>query len=75
MSSAKVDSGNPHPTAPTRTIDPWFLWNRAVIALRRRLPGTYLNGYAKFPKEATFKPVKASYNAWGTSHSAGGSHD
>lgn len=50
-----MDSGNPHPslTATTRTMDPWFFWIRRVTSAH-----AYLNGYVKFSKEATFKPVK-----------------
>lgn len=58
MSSANVDSGNPHPT-PNRD-DPY---HGSVVLLdkdgkRVTSAHAYLNGYVKFSKEATFKPVK-----------------
>jgi hypothetical protein len=58
MSPAKVDSGNPHPT-PNRD-DPY---HGSVVLLdkdgkRVTSAHAYLNGYVKFSKEATFKPVK-----------------
>lgn len=58
MSSANVDSGNPHPT-PNRN-DPY---HGSVILLgkdgkRVTSAHAYINGYVKFSKEATFKPVK-----------------
>lgn len=58
MSSSNVDSGNPHPT-PNRN-DPY---HGSVVLLdkdgkRVTSAHAYLNGYVKFSKEATFKPVK-----------------
>lgn len=58
MSSAKRDSGNPHPT-PNRA-DPY---HGSVVLLdkdgkRVTSAHAYLNGYVKFSKEATFTPVK-----------------
>jgi hypothetical protein len=58
MSSANVDSGNPHPT-PNRD-DPY---HGSVVLLdkdgkRVTSSHAYLNGYVKFSKVATFKPLK-----------------
>lgn len=58
MISANVDSGNPHPT-PNRE-DPY---HGSVVLLdkdgkRVTSAHAYPNGYVKFSKEATFKPVK-----------------
>lgn len=58
MSSPNGDSGKPHPT-PNRG-DPY---HGSVILLdkdgkRVTSAHAYLNGYVKFSKEATFKPVK-----------------
>lgn len=56
--SANVNSGNPHPT-PNRD-DPY---HGSVVLLdkdgkRITSAHAYLNGFVKFSKEATFKPVK-----------------
>jgi hypothetical protein len=58
MSLANVNSGNPHPT-PNRN-DPYY---GSVVLLdknskRVTSAHAYLNGYVKFSKEATFKPMK-----------------